>query len=505
MQKEFLAARRAGVPAIQITTPDPASTMRKIVSWLPKGSPVFNWNPVNGLLPHEKNPHAIQFMEVIVGENQESTISPVEALRLARKLPSGVNADPNLRAVLFMQGLNSMLTDAQVIQAIWNLRDPYKSNGRMLILVGPEADLPAELASDFLGLTDPLPDKTELEGIIRAIYEPYNMTPPADVLEKAVDATLGLPAFPAEQCIAMSIGKNGVLDTDLLWKRKEQEVSKDGALMVEHPQIRFSDIVDCDNAINYVKRYVAGDEKPALVILLDEVEKQIAGIGRDGVQGDSSGTSMDQMGVILSEMNDNKYRGIIAIGPSGSGKTLFSRAIGCEAGSIFAKLDLGKAKNMYVGSSEQKIRQVFQKIKAIGRGRVLFVATCNSIGILPPEFRRRFSLGTFFFDVLSKDGRDIAWKIYRKRYDIPESFALPKDTDWTGEEIDRCCDISRLMKMDLVEAASYIIPVARSMGKKLEEMRVDCSGKFISARYPGPYIYEPPKQDAGRFMDMNDN
>jgi hypothetical protein len=40
------------------------------------------------------------------------------------------------------------------------------------------------------------------------------------------------------------------------------------------------------------------------------------------------------------------------------------------------------------------------KVDAVAQeGRMLFIATCNSIASLPPELRRRFTLGTFFFDL----------------------------------------------------------------------------------------------------------
>ncbi len=48
---------------------------------------------------------------------------------------------------------------------------------------------------------------------------------------------------------------------------------------------------------------------------------------------------------------------------------------------------------------------------------MLFIATSNSIASLPPELRRRFTLGTFFFDLPTAEERETIWRIYLKKYD----------------------------------------------------------------------------------------
>ncbi|MGB7590439.1 MAG: hypothetical protein WBO19_04275, partial [Terriglobia bacterium] len=59
-------------------------------------------------------------------------------------------------------------------------------------------------------------------------------------------------------------------------------------------------------------------------------------------------------------------------------------------------------------------------IDAVSQGRMLFIATCNSIASLPPELRRRFTLGTFFFDLPTVDERLHEFK--DKRGELVESF-----------------------------------------------------------------------------------
>src|SRR5208282_5863900 len=126
----------------------------------------------------------------------------------------------------------------------------------------------------------------------------------------------------------------------------------------------------------------------------------------------------------------------------------------------------------------------------------LFVATCNSIASLPPELRRRFTLGTFFFDLPTADERETIWRIYLKKYSV--SGEIPNDEGWTGAEIKECCRKAHRLGISLAQASRYIVPVARSAAEQIKALRQMASGKFISASTPGVYRYEEETAAAGR-------
>ena len=125
---------------------------------------------------------------------------------------------------------------------------------------------------------------------------------------------------------------------------------------------------------------------------------------------------------------------------------------------------------------------------AISQGRTLFIATCNSIASLPPELRRRFTLGTFFFDLPSADEREAIWKIYLGKYGV--SGKRPDDEGWTGAEIKECCRKAYRLKISLQQAADYIVPVSRSAAEQIKSLRMQAAGKFIDAANAGVYQYQ---------------
>ncbi len=97
-------------------------------------------------------------------------------------------------------------------QAIWNLRDVFKANGRTLtLLTTPGAVLPDELTQDVLVLDEPLPAVEDLTRILEETMAAAEVPElETDASGKAVDALLGLAAFPAEQVLAMSLSKKGL-------------------------------------------------------------------------------------------------------------------------------------------------------------------------------------------------------------------------------------------------------------------------------------------------------
>ena len=167
---------------------------------------------------------------------------------------------------------------------------------------------------------------------------------------------------------------------------------------------------------------------------------------------------------------------------------LKSKATGNTAGIPTIAFDLGAMQNALVGESGGRLRTALKVVDAVTNGRSLWIATCNSIGTLPPELRRRFTLGTFFFDLPSAEERAAIWRIYQQNYGV--SGELPDDDGWTGAEIKECCRKAYRLKQSLRESGEYIVPVSRSAAEQVKTLRQQASGRFISASYPGVYQFQ---------------
>lgn len=483
----FTAARRAGTPIVAINSFDPAATMQLIQDKCLKGKdvPIVQWDIIRGYTGINEDGMKAAALMVTNDTEQGFASDPVEALVYAQRAPEST-------IIFFFNAQLHLKADKAAptyLQALWNLRDPFKSNRRMAILVGSHFQMPSELSNDTLILEEKLPDDEALRVIIKDMAEANSIPVDQETEDKAVDALRGLAMFPAEQAVAMSFTKEG-LNVATLWDRKRQLINDTPGLTVWMGGQKFDDLGGLSVIKQRFKRILAGRKPPRVIVWIDEIEKAMS--GSDAGTGDTSGTSQDQVGVMLTEMQEKEYSGAIFMGIPGAAKSAFAKAIGNEANILTIKLDLGELKGQFVGLSEERIRHAFKVIEAVGGvGGAFFIATSNDIRCIKPELKRRYRKGIWYFDVPTEDERMAIWKMYLEKYfpiaERKESPIIPMDDNWTGAEIESCVMQAWEENISLKEAAKSIIPVSISGANEIERMRSEADGKYSSTSYEGPY------------------
>ena len=472
---------KAGVPLVLLQTSDPAECIAAIRKDCANGidRPLLIWDCVRGLIGGNVPGQAIadnlnQGQDPAIG-----TAAPGECLRVLQTLPE--------LAVVLMINLGMIINEQGQIptkQALWNLRDSLKTRGALVCFTAPlGTKLPADLVNDVCVLEIPLPTVEQHKQSIKVLVKDTDLIIDDQTIDKAVDAVCGLSGFAAEQSVALSISKSGI-DLDGLWDRKRVQIEQTPGLSVWRGGDTFSDIGGCQQAKEFFTRLINGKRPPRAIVFLDEIEKQMAGNA-----GDLSGTSQAQFGKWLTHMQDTNAVGAMFIGPPGAAKSALAKAIGGEAGIPTIQWDMGDSKGGIVGETEAKTAATLATIEAVAQGRALWICTCNSIGVLPPELRRRFTLGTFFFDLPTAEERSGIWRIWLEKYGLKATQTIPQDEGWTGAEIRQCADKADRLSISLVDAATYVIPVSVSASESIETLRKSASGKYLSASYPGVYRY----------------
>jgi hypothetical protein len=476
------AARRVGTPLLAVRTADPASAITQVCASInsKQAPPLLVWDFIGGL--QGRNDAGKSAAAKVLGENSP-VLGPGDVLVVAQKLAAD--------AILFFLNPQRVWEQPDVVQGIWNLRDVFKEGGRMLVLVTPPgATLPLELQNDVMVIDEPLPSTGDLAGLVVETFDSANIAAPDDgTMSKAVDALIGLAAFPAEQVLAMSLSKVG-LDLNRLWERKCQAVEQTPGLAIWRGGETFDQIGGCESIKRFLSAVLEGREAPRVVVFVDEIEKAFAGTGTD-----MSGVKTEMTGTMLSWMQDRGADGIIFIGPPGAAKSAVAKAAGATAGIPTVAFDLSAMQSSLVGGSGERLRAALQVVDAISQGSSLWIATCNSITSLPPELRRRFTLGTFFFDLPSAEERRAIWDIYLKKWTL--TGELPDDEGWSGAEIKECCRKAWRLKLSVRESAEYIVPVSRSAADQIESLRRQASGRFLSASQPGIFTTESRRLAVG--------
>lgn len=509
---QFRACWKAGVPLVSIDSADPAATIRNCIRALNgKGNttPLLEWDCVAGMRATNIDGQPLTLGQKAVMAIAEGTpgpemiTNPVEALSLIARRSSD---EPVKEAIIFLHGMHRMIKEGPIAQALWNCRDACKPSHVTLVCLGPTVELPAELGQDVMGLSEPLPDETELGEILDSTLKDADL--PLDIVKpderpKVIDTLRGLSAFAAEQVLATSLVKTGV-DHDALWTRKVRMIEQTPGLSVWRGQEKFSDLGGLDNLKGFLQSVLTSGRTPVRALgFIDEIEKGLAGSA-----GDTSGTSQDQLQVFLKVMQDLNIPGLILVGHPGTGKSAIAKAAGSIADAPLIAIDTGAMKGSLVGESESRIRAAMEVFKAVSQGKGLFIATCNKIASLPPELRRRFTLGTFFVDLPTPAERAKIWPLWIKRFDLtPEQTATLPDCDqWSGAEIRACCDVAYRTGYTLAEAAQFVVPVIKSAPEQVETLRKLAHNRFISASNPGTFNYtgntEPKTANTGRKIEV---
>jgi hypothetical protein len=476
--QSFKAARRVSTPLVAIETPDAAATIASIRKTLPDKTPTLAWDCARGLRGlNDLGKAALS----AVGVNVDATVNPVEALLACENLPE--------LTVVFMHNLHRHLGEAPVVQALWNLRDTYKMNKRTIVPLGPAFTLPAELAGDIIVLDEPLPTRAELSDVIDQQHKNANLPlPDATTRKAALDAVVGLAHYTAEQVYAMSLERTGA-NIAKCWERKIKAIENTPGLSVYKPlpgDTTLAELKGIDTVVEFANKLIAANAFN-LIVFLDEMDKSFAGGMAEHV-GDS-GVSKDQVGQILSYMQDRKALGMMLAGVAGTGKTQLPKAMSAASGKPLVILDLGGAKGGEVGLSESRIRAMLKMVTASAEGRVLFIGTANRTTMFTPELNRRFA-DQFYFDIPMDDARVAIWPVYIKKNGLtPAQAAIPPgfDAGWTGAEIQRACERAALFNCTVIEAAKTILPQAVSAKATIDQMRRESAGRFLSASYPGFY------------------
>lgn len=496
------SAKRAAVPIIAIETVDPAQTIKACLKSLVNGVTLgmIEWDCNRGLFAFQEDTASSKIIREEIGQDADYPLAdPGQMLTALLKMSSP--------SVVFMHGAHRFLESPQTAQGVWNIRDKFKTGGSMLVLLGPAFQIPLQLQQDVVLLTEDLPTKEEVVAIIKRVIKDANRAlqnkerPKVEVTDEEygryADTLTGLSAFTVEQQFSMSIspGDPPHVDESQLWQRKRKQVSMTAGLSIEKPVVKISDLRGCSQIVKFGSQLMLGRRPPTCIWLIDEIEKSLAGIA-----GDTSGTSQDQLGVLLTEMQDYGLTGWIEVGPPGAAKTYFPQCLAGEFKIPFGRLDLGGMKGGLVGQSEALIRQAMKVARAISDGRGIFVATCNNITTLPPELRRRFTLGTWFFPLPSAEEVTLMWELYIEKYELQHQ-KLPECPGWTGAEVKACCDIAWRTSLSIVEAAEYIVPVSRAAKSTIDKLYDMADGTFLDANKPGTF-QKPKAGPSGSNMDL---
>lgn len=472
-QAEFSLLLRSRYPVIYIPTRE-EERLEQAIAFLAKeqgNRAVYTWDFVDG---YQGNPNDVGFAKR----------NPLQALELIEKIPDSAPV------ILILRDFQRFLEDVAVSRKLRNVARQLKYQPKNIVILAPAMNIPEDLSEVITVLEFPLPSrqeiKKEVENLLGALGQPIDQS----LLDEIVRASLGLSIDRIRRVLAKAIADHASLledDVELILEEKRQSIRQTQILDFYPTQNNISDIGGLDILKDWLMR-----------------------------RGGAFSEKARQYGL-------PHPRGLMLVGIQGTGKSLTAKAIAHHWHLPLLRLDVGRLFGGLVGESEARTRQMIQLAEALApcilwvdeidkafagfdsKGDagtasrvfgtfitwlaekttpVFVVATANNIQSLPPEILRKGRFDEIFFVGLPhQEEREAIFTVHLNRlrpqnlktYDIPRlAYETP---DFSGAEIEQTLIEAMHIGFsqnrdfttdDILEAASQIIPLARTAQEQIE-------------------------------------
>jgi len=472
-QAEFSLLLRSRYPVIYIPTRE-EERLEQVIAFLAKeqgNRAVYTWDFVDG---YQGNPNDVGFAKR----------NPLQALELIEKIPDSAPV------ILILRDFQRFLEDVAVSRKLRNVARQLKYQPKSIVILATGMNIPDDLSEVITILEFPLPSreeiKKEVENLLSALAQPADQS----LLDEIVRASLGLSIDRVRRVLAKAIANRGSLleaDVELILEEKRQSIRQTQILDFYPTQNNISDIGGLDLLKDWLMR-----------------------------RGGAFSEKARQYGL-------PHPRGLMLVGIQGTGKSLTAKAIAHHWHLPLLRLDVGRLFGGLVGESEARTRQMIQLAEALApcilwvdeidkafagfdsKGDagtasrvfgtfitwlaekttpVFVVATANNIQSLPPEILRKGRFDEIFFVGLPhQEERQAIFTVHLNRlrpqnlknYDIARlAYETP---DFSGAEIEQTLIEAMHLGFsqnrdfntdDILEAASQIIPLARTAQEQIE-------------------------------------
>ncbi len=514
LQKEFFINVRAAQPAMMIRTSEPHDAVESLLAVVDdKGWHLWLWDAQNGLTTSNEKTKGDKKQQS-TGGLQGVPAKPSPAATLVAALDTLRDDDNCLRdndnkivcqkgviddegkpmpqrvpVVLFLlNGHRFLEANRQadmLIQALQNQAEYGKGQNKHVVILSPRgANLPPEIDPLYALIDHARPNEAELAKALEKVApDSGDIGLTDDEKAHVIEAGKGMTRFQYEGAIGRCLVENkAVLTAEYIWNHKVELVNRSPALTLYRGKETFEDLGGMAGMKDFAIRSLTS----------------------------------------TCTIPDARAKGIVIGGPPGTGKSAFCKALGNRVGRPTLIFDVGALKGSLHGQTEQNLREVIDIADTMGRvillidevekalagaghdaqtsggimtgvlgtlltwmsdhdSEVYFVMSTNDISKLPAPFIRAERIdAVFFLDLPGAEQKTKIWQIYLKKFQLAEQD-LPDDENWTGAEIKSCCGKACMLRLPLIEAAKYVVPVYRLIRDDIVATRATAKTSCLDA------------------------
>jgi len=445
------------------------------------GLPLFVWSQSKGLRRWDSQEESFK------GEGEGS----LDPLAVLQSIHAGNDA-----GIWLFEDFHPFLKDEHhpVLRWIREICRLPQQPRKLIILSTTTFSLPYDLRKEVHSIELPLPDRKEIEEVLKDVSRSLGVGVGGAVDDALLDAARGLTVMEAKLAFGQAAVERGVLDRSAvpLVNREKERIIRQSEVLEYYPaEARFSEVGGLDMLKEWLQK-----------------------------RGRAYGAGARDFGL-------DAPKGVLLLGVQGCGKSLLAKAVAAAWEFPLLRFDMGKVFGGIVGQSEGNIRAALQVAQALspcvlwideiekglaGMGSsdhtdggttarvvgslltwmqekkdpVFVVATANRIEMLPPELLRKGRFDEIFFvDLPAATEREEVLRIHlQKRHRRPEEFDIKAIGDamqnFSGSEIEQVVvsalydafeQEKPLTTEHLLQSAFETVPLARTMREEIEAMR----------------------------------
>lgn len=499
---------KAYYPVLYLTTFEYDRTKDKIkgiVKDLKKDYTYYEWNCVDGLKKTDWENNEI--LGISDKEDPEELLKYV-ATRIQ---------DKNRAEIFVLEDFHEYIEERNIKIRLRQLAEELRYQRKHIIIVSSVMNLPVELEKYITVVEMPLPGRADLEKVLMRVAKDANAELNDNLKKKLIDSALGMTVMEADLAYCLAAAKNNLNNDspNIVSREKEQIIKKSGLL----DYFQVNENLQNVGGMEYLKKWL---EQRRLAY---DFKAQL--------------------------WNLPEPKGVLLTGIPGCGKSLTAKCISSLWNMPLLRFDIGKVFEGTVGSSEENIRRAIMTAEAVApcvlwideieKGLsgiqssgatdggttarifstiltwmqektkpVFVVATANDIAQLPPELLRKGRFDEIFFvDLPTKNERKSIFSIHlNQKGHNPDNYSLDKLVSETfgfnGAEIEECINEAmfaaytenpnepKLMMKHLLDAIKDIVPLSKTMDKKIESLRKWAESR---AKFAGEKNEEKPPQE----------
>lgn len=423
------------------------------------------------------------------------TTDPLAAIRSLNALASKEGS-----ALLVLPNFHRFMNGAEVVQALAHQVEQGKANRTFILVLSPVVRIPVELEKSFVVLEHDLPDRDQLERIARSIAtQPGEVPPEGPELSRLIDAAAGLTRLEAEGAFSLSLVREGKLTPQTVWELKSGMLKKSGLLSLYRGGETFAGLGGLDALKQFCARALRPERsqnaRPRGVLMLG-----VPGSGKSAFAkalGNETGrpTLVLDVGALMGSLvgqTEANIRQALRIADAMAPCVLMIDEVEKALAGVGGNGDSGVSTRLF-GAFLTWLSDHDSDVFVVATSN-------DISKLPPEFARAERFDGVFFVDLPAASERQRIWPIHLARYGLKADQPLPKDEDWTGAEIASCCRLAALLDLPLKEAARNVVPVAVTAAESVERLRAWAAGRCLDAARPGTYTRgakEPPAP-AGR-------